>query len=75
MKQGTTSCPRLRRDCLAAACAHKRGDRAADLRLAPGARTLTVHALDPGVILDRFEVAFTGAARAYGPVPETKIVQ
>ena len=39
------------------------------------ARTLTVHALDPGVILDRFEVAFTGAARADGPVPETKIVQ
>jgi hypothetical protein len=44
-----------------------------DLRLAPGAHTLTVYALDPGVTLDRFEVAFTGAPRAYGPVPETRI--
>ena len=44
-----------------------------DLRLAPGLHTLTVHALDPGVILDRFELAFAGAAPAYGPVPETRI--
>lgn len=44
-----------------------------DLRLAAGAHTLTFYALDPGVTLDRFEVAFTGAPRAYGPVPETRI--
>lgn len=46
-----------------------------DLRLAPGAHTLTVFALDPGVTLDRFEIAFTGAPVAYGPVPETRIVR
>lgn len=44
-----------------------------NLRLAPGAHTLTVTALDPGVILDRFEIDFTGAERAYDPVPETRI--
>lgn len=44
-----------------------------DLRLALGAHTLTVYALDPGVTLDRFEIAFTGAPRAYGPVPETRL--
>ncbi len=38
-----------------------------------GARTLIAHALDPGMMLDRFEIAFNGAARAYGPVPETRI--
>lgn len=43
-----------------------------DLDLAPGAHKLEVYALDPGVILDRFEIAFAGAARAYGPVPETR---
>ncbi len=35
---------------------------------------LKVYALDPGVILDRFEIAFDGAPRAYDPVPETRIV-
>ncbi|HZZ56586.1 MAG TPA: hypothetical protein VFE31_02060 [Opitutaceae bacterium] len=44
-----------------------------DLRLKPGAHTLTVYALDPGVILDRFEIDFAGAQRAYGAVPETRI--
>jgi hypothetical protein len=37
------------------------------------AHTLTVYALDAGVTLDRFEIAFTGAPRADGPVPETRI--
>ena len=46
-----------------------------DLRLAPGAHTVTVSALDPGVILDWIEIAFTGAPRAYGPVPETRIAR
>ncbi len=50
-------------------------ERLADLRLAPGAHTLRVFALDPGVTLDRFEIAFTGAARAYGPVPETRVLK
>ena len=49
-------------------------EQGANLALAPGAHTLIVYALDPGVTLDRFEVDFTGAPRAYGPVPETKIV-
>jgi hypothetical protein len=44
-----------------------------DLRLAAGAHTLKVTALDPGVVLDRFEIAFDGAPRAYDPVPETRI--
>jgi hypothetical protein len=44
-----------------------------NLRLPPGAHTLEVYALDPGVVLDRFEIAFEGAPRAYVPVPETKI--
>ena len=48
-------------------------ERLPDLRLVPGAHTLTVYALDPGVILDWFEIDFTGAARAYGPVPETRV--
>ncbi len=45
-----------------------------NLRLKPGAHALTVYALDPGVTLDRFEIAFTGAPVAYDPVPETRIV-
>jgi hypothetical protein len=45
-----------------------------DLSLKPGAHTLTVTALDPGVILDRFEIDFDGAPKAYGPAPETRIV-
>jgi hypothetical protein len=39
----------------------------------PGAHTLTVYALDPGLILDRLEIAFDEAPHAYGPVPETRI--
>ena len=46
-----------------------------NLRLKPGAHTLTVWALDPGVVLDRYEIAFAGAPRAYDPVPETRIVK
>lgn len=42
--------------------------------LKPGSHTIDVTALDPGVTLDRFEIAFEGAARAYGPVPETRMV-
>jgi hypothetical protein len=49
--------------------------RLGNLRLAPGRHTLKVYALDPGVILDRIEVAFAGAHAAYGPVPETRVVQ
>jgi hypothetical protein len=46
-----------------------------DQRIEPGAHTLTVYALDPGVTLDRFEIAFAGASPAYGPIPETRIVK
>ncbi len=45
------------------------------LELKPGAHTVTITALDPGLILDRLEVDFDGAPRAYGPVPETRIVR
>jgi hypothetical protein len=44
-----------------------------NLRLAPGTHTLEVYALDPGVVLDRFEIAFDGAPHAYAPVPETRV--
>jgi len=44
-----------------------------DLRLKPGAHTVTVTALDPGFTLDRLELDFDGAPKAYGPVPETRI--
>ena len=44
-----------------------------DLAFKPGAHTLTVYALDPGVVLDRIEIDFSGAPRAYGAVPETRI--
>jgi hypothetical protein len=44
-----------------------------DLRHAAGPHTLKVTALDPGIVLDRFEIAFDGAPRAYDPVPETRI--
>jgi len=44
-----------------------------DLSLAPGAHSVTVTALDPGVILDRIEIDFAEAAHAYGPVPETRV--
>jgi len=45
-----------------------------NLRLAAGAHRLEVYALDPGVVLDRFEIAFDGAPRAYAPVPETRTI-
>ena len=44
-----------------------------DLHIAPGSHTLTVWALDPGITLDRFEIAFEGSSAHYGPVPETRI--
>jgi hypothetical protein len=46
-----------------------------NLRLASGAHTLKVFALDPGVILDRFEIDFAGAEHAYLPVSETRIAR
>jgi len=46
-----------------------------DMKFKPGAHTLTITALDPGLILDRIEIAFDGAPNAYGPVPETRISQ
>jgi hypothetical protein len=48
-------------------------ERLVNLRLEPGAHTLTVYGLDPGITLDRFEIAFTGSPQAYSPVPETRI--
>lgn len=57
------------------ALSNKAIQKVSDLRLAAGAHTLSVYALDPGVALDRFEVAFTGAPRAYGPVPETRVLK
>jgi glycosyl hydrolase family 115 (putative glucuronidase)/glycosyl hydrolase family 115 len=48
---------------------------ASNLDLKPGAHTLSITALDPGVILDRYEIAFDGAPRAYDPVPETRIAR
>ena len=45
-----------------------------NLVLKPGAHELKVWALDPGVILDRYEINFDGAPKAYDPVPETRIV-
>lgn len=44
-----------------------------DLSIRPGAHTLTLYALDPGVTLDRIEVDFRGAPKAYAAVPETRI--
>ena len=44
-----------------------------NLDLKPGPHRLTVTALDPGVVLDRYEIDFDGAPRAYDPVPETRI--
>jgi hypothetical protein len=44
-----------------------------DLEFKPGAHTLTIYALDAGFILDRLEIAFDEAPRAYGPVPETRM--
>jgi hypothetical protein len=38
-------------------------------RLAPGMHTLTVHALDPGVVLDRIDVLLDGAPDYYGMPP------
>jgi hypothetical protein len=45
-----------------------------DLPLKPGSHVLEVRALDPGVTLDRFEISFTGAGKAYGPIPETRVI-
>ncbi len=45
-----------------------------DVALKPGNHTLTVTALDPGIVLDRFEVTLAGASQAYNPVPETRVV-
>jgi hypothetical protein len=45
-----------------------------NVQLQPGPHTLTVYALDPGVTLDRFEIAFRGAQAAYDPVPETRVI-
>jgi hypothetical protein len=44
-----------------------------NLKLKPGAHTLTIYALDPGLILDRMEIVFDEAPRAYGPIPETRV--
>ncbi|MFS2021489.1 hypothetical protein ACEN88_33595, partial [Massilia sp. CT11-108] len=38
-------------------------------RLAPGMHTLAVHALDPGVVLDRIDVVPDGAPDYYGMPP------
>ena len=38
-------------------------------RLAPGVHTLRVHALDPGVVLDRIDVVMDGAPHYYGMPP------
>jgi hypothetical protein len=38
-------------------------------RLAPGMHTLAVHALDPGVVLDRIDVVMDGAPEYYGMPP------
>lgn len=44
-----------------------------NLKLKSGLHRLEVQALDPGIVLDRYEIAFSGAADAYGPVPETRV--
>jgi hypothetical protein len=44
-----------------------------DVALKAGAHTLTLYALDPGLILDRIEIGFEEAQHAYNPVPETRI--
>lgn len=44
-----------------------------DVPIAPGSHTLTITALDPGVILDRIEIDFAGASHGYDPIPETRI--
>lgn len=45
-----------------------------DLHFAAGAHELAIVALDPGVTLDRIQLSFKGANKAYGPVPETRIL-
>jgi hypothetical protein len=45
------------------------------LPLKPGSHRLEVWALDPSVTLDRFEISFAGAARAYGPMHETRVTR
>jgi hypothetical protein len=34
--------------------------------LEPGAHVLKIHALDPGVVLDRIEIELDGAPKHYG---------
>jgi hypothetical protein len=38
-------------------------------QLKPGAHTLRVYALDPGVVLDRIDVVMDGAPAYYGMPP------
>jgi hypothetical protein len=39
--------------------------------LNPGRHTLTIYAIDPGVVLDRILIDWEGKQNAYSPVPET----
>ncbi len=57
------------------ALTNKAIERVSDLRLTAGAHTLKLYALEPGVTLDRVEIAFTGAPKAYGPIPETRMLE
>ena len=41
-------------------------------QLAPGAHTVQVHALDPGVVLDRIDVVLDGAPSYYGMPPSDR---
>lgn len=43
------------------------------LELRPGLHEMHVYPLDPGVILDRFEIVFDGAPDYYGAAPETRV--
>ncbi len=45
-----------------------------NLTLKPGRHILAVYVLDPGVTLDRFEIAFKGSSTASGAIPETRVV-
>lgn len=43
------------------------------MALTPGPHVLKVYALDPGIVLDRIEIAFAAAPRVHDPIPETRI--
>jgi len=43
--------------------------------LSAGVHQITAYALDPGMTLDRLEVAFVGAAKADGAIPETRVLR